>query len=104
MGSCFWCGGDCKAECLNLKGSTQMKTDDPAYWMLSTENVTSTSAYDPMCYICRDPEFAQMGLPLCYPCPSCQKNGKTGHVPADDVECTECGANLQEYYEENPNG
>jgi hypothetical protein len=68
--------------------SVPMKPNDPAYWMLS-DNVTSTPVpglYRESCYICRDPEFAQMGLPLCYPCPSCQ-----GHVPADDTVCTDCG-------------
>jgi hypothetical protein len=44
------------------------------------------------CYICRDPEFAQMGLPLCYPCPDCLRKGRgLGHIPADDVTCDDCG-------------
>lgn len=37
------------------------------------------------CYICRDPDFAQMGLPLCYPCEKCK-----GHVAADDTICDDC--------------
>jgi hypothetical protein len=46
------------------------------------EHTTSTTVYNQSCYICRDPEFAQMGLPLCYPCPVCG-----AHTPADDVVC-----------------
>ena len=62
--------------------SQKMKPNDPAYWMLS-DGVTSTpTVYNDDCYICRDPEFAQMGLPLCYPCLACG-----AHVPADDPVC-----------------
>ena len=61
---------------------TKMKPSDPAYWMLS-DGVTSTpTVYRAGCYICDDPEFAQMGLPLCYPCVFCG-----AHVPADDTVC-----------------
>jgi hypothetical protein len=68
-----------------------MKKSDPAYWMLEQglkdpSKWSVTTVYDPDCYICRDPEFSLMGLPLCYPCNKCQ-----GHVPADDTICTECG-------------
>ena len=38
--------------------------------------------YNADCYICRDPDFAQMGLPLCKPCLQCG-----AHVPADDDLC-----------------
>lgn len=70
-----------------------MKPDDPAYWMLLDDHVTVPvkSLYREDCYICTDPEFAQMGLPLCYPCPKCN-----GHVPADDTECTDCGYDVNE--------
>lgn len=64
--------------------SIPMKRDDPAYWMLGSE-FTSTPVqglFRENCYICTDPEFAQMGMPLCYTCPECD-----GHIPADDVEC-----------------
>lgn len=64
-----------------------MKTSDPAYWMLLDDFTSTPVVYHTGCYICEDPEFAQMGLPLCYLCPSC----KTGHVPADDVVCDDCG-------------
>lgn len=66
--------------------------DDPAAWMLR-DDFTSTPVsglYRGDCYICRDPEFAQMGLPLCYECPLCR-----GHVPADDTICTDCGEDAQ---------
>lgn len=38
------------------------------------------------CYICEDPDFARMGLPLCRACPKCG-----GHVAADDTRCDDCG-------------
>lgn len=46
------------------------------------------------CYICEDPDFALMGLPLCYRCDTCG-----GHVPADDEVCTDCGANQRDLWE-----
>jgi hypothetical protein len=66
--------------------SKPMQPGDPAYWML-TDDVTSTPvAYRAGCYICEDPEFAAMGLPLCRVCPWCE-----GHVAADDTVCDNCG-------------
>lgn len=85
--SCYWCGGECGGTCLGLRSSTQMQTDDPAYWMLSRGPTTTSTVFKNDCYICRDPEFAQMGLPLCYPCRKCG-----GHVAADDTICDDCGA------------
>ncbi|ACH62532.1 gp75 [Mycobacterium phage Spud] len=101
---CFWCGKKCDGNCLRVNhetGPRQMTPDDPAYWMLSSGKTTSTTVSDPSCYICRDPEFAQMGLPLCKPCPDCtaKESRDAGHVPADDEECTVCGFNLRVYYE-----
>lgn len=64
-------------------------------------HTTSTTVYDDKCYICRDPDFARMGLPLCRECPECKRksNGEVlGHVAADDTECTVCGHD--EYAEE----
>ena len=53
---------------------------------------SSTRVYDENCYICRDPDFARMGLPLCRECDDCKENGRgLGHVAADDTECTVCG-------------
>lgn len=66
--------------------SVPMKSSDPAYWMLSSPYFTIPTVYDERCYICRDPEFAQMGMPLCYACKSCG-----GHVAADDPICEACG-------------
>lgn len=71
--------------------SIPMSKSDPAYWMLEQglkdpSQRTVTTVYDSNCYICRDPEFSLMGLPLCYPCAKC-----SGHVPADDTFCDECG-------------
>lgn len=51
------------------------------------------------CYICMDPDFARMGLPLCRTCPDCQ-----GHVPADDTVCSDCGVDeYEKYMRENRN-
>ena len=62
--------------------SMKMKPDDPAYWMLVDGIETIPTTHNKFCYICNDPEFAQMGLPLCYECVICD-----AHVPADDIEC-----------------
>lgn len=88
--------------------SVPLRADDPAAWMLHrghAENwavatgqlaeedatwVTKTTVYNDRCYICRDPEFALMGLPLCKPCTYPVDGVDCGaHVPADDVECDE---------------
>lgn len=79
--------------------SVPMRKDDPAYFLLQ-EGLKDPSkrsrpkVYKEGCYICDDPEFALMGLPLCYPCSKCG-----GHVPADDSICDECGHDQQEDYE-----
>ncbi|WP_169541952.1 hypothetical protein [Nocardia jiangxiensis] len=75
-----------------------MKASDPAYWMLSNGHTSTPTVFDRNCYICRDPEYAQMGVSLCRPCPACTKKQGTnaGHIPADDVECSVCG------YEDGP--
>ena len=62
--------------------SRPMRPDDPAYWMLHDGVETVPTVRNVNCYICRDPEFAQMGLPLCYECLVCK-----AHVPADDPVC-----------------
>jgi hypothetical protein len=78
-----------------------MKTSDPAYWMLKDGHTSTKEVHRDDCYICRDPEFAQMGLPLCKPCPKCsaEKGETAGHVPADDEYCDDCGASLVELWE-----
>ncbi len=84
--------------------STVTQPGDPAMMLLLDPDVHSEpvpGVYRDFCYICVDPEFAAMGLPLCKPCPVCtEKAGKdAGHVAADDVECDDCGLNIQEWYE-----
>lgn len=74
---------------------TVTQPTDPAYALLLDDHVSVPTVYRDNCYICRDPEFAQMGLPLCKFCPVC----KTGHVAADDTECDDCGADIQEWYQ-----
>lgn len=91
QGSCHWCGGDCEGTCLALTKSTQMQTSDPTYWMLKDGKTTTPTVHKDGCYICEDPEFAQMGLPLCYPCAKCK-----GHVAADDTYCDDCGTDQYE--------
>ena len=72
--------------------SVSMKPSDPAYWMLEeglrdpTKRSKSNVKRKRNCYICNDPEFALMGLPLCFACYVCG-----GHVAADDSECDDCG-------------
>jgi hypothetical protein len=67
--------------------SIPMKKTDPAYWMIEEgldpeHKIKTSEVYNENCYICNDPEFAIMGLPLCYPCYKCG-----AHVPADDSTC-----------------
>lgn len=67
--------------------SIPLKKDDPAYWMLEQglkdpSKRSTTTVYKAGCYICEDPEFALMGLPLCYPCRDCG-----AHVAADESVC-----------------
>lgn len=77
-----------------------MRADDPAFWMLAkgqselagavedTGWVSKTTVYDELCYICIDPEFALMGLPLCKPCAWLVDGVECGkHVAADDTVC-----------------
>ena len=66
--------------------SQPLPPDDPAIWLLHHGPVSTPTVTSDSCYICNDPEFAQMGLPLCYPCKFCG-----GHVAADDTICDECG-------------
>lgn len=60
--------------------------------LYNDDYTTSTTVYDEDCYICRDPDFARMGLPLCRECDQCKQEGRgLGHVAADDVICSVCG-------------
>ena len=71
--------------------SVSMKKSDPAYWMLEqglndpSKRSVQTAPHRDSCYICEDPEFSLMGLPLCYACSACG-----GHVAADDTVCDDC--------------
>jgi hypothetical protein len=60
---------------------------------------TVSTVYNSECYICQDPEFALMGLPLCYPCNFCG-----GHVPADDTVCTDCKKDNDKLWGVSPTG
>lgn len=66
---------------------------DPAYALLKDEIVTTPRVHRAGCYICKDMEFARMGLPLCSPCCACsirfQRPG-AGHIPADNPVCDDC--------------
>lgn len=74
---------------------------------------TSNAEYDSRCYICRDPDFSAMGLPLCRTCDECKNRGeprRQGHVPADDTVCTICGTDehdtpeFEEYHKKQEAG
>lgn len=69
-----------------------MKSSDPAYELLIDNYTSKPVIFRAGCYICEDPEYAQMGLPLCRLCSMC----KTGHVPADDSKCDDCGFDERE--------
>lgn len=78
--------------------SIPLKPDDPTYWMLEQGYKDKSKRSVPTvhlkgCYICEDPEFALMGLPLCRPCAGCG-----GHVAADDSVCDSCGKDEYEEY------
>lgn len=74
---------------------TVTQPDDPAMVLLSDPNVFSTpKVHRRGCYICEDPEFAAMGLPLCRPCPECG-----GHIAADDEVCDDCGLSDRDVWE-----
>lgn len=82
-----------------------LQPSDPAYWMLFDDFTTTPVVHREDCYICEDPEFAQMGLPLCRTCPECEANGCfKGHIPADDDECDCCGATDHPYATPRPQG
>lgn len=66
--------------------SKPMSYGDPAYHLLHDGVESTPVTHSDECYICNDPEYARMGLPLCRKCPECG-----GHIPADDVICDDCG-------------
>lgn len=71
--------------------------------LMSDDFTSKPVVYKSNCYICRDPEFAQMGLPLCRPCRKCIESGDIergdGHIPADDTVCTVCEYDEMEDYD-----
>jgi len=74
--------------------------DDPAFMLLMDDGHRTDpdeSIYRDACYICRDPEYALMGLPLCKPCGKCG-----GHVAADSIVCDDCGHDAMEDYVFDP--
>jgi hypothetical protein len=81
---------------------------DPAYWMLekglrdeSWRTPTHPEIYKETCYICIDPEFALMGLPVCKPCPVLIDGVPCGaHWAADDSECDN-GCDVAGHYLDN---
>lgn len=78
------------------------KPSDPAYRLLEDDYTSKPKVYRAGCYICEDPEFSQMGLPLCNPCPECSAKAKhpAGHIAADDTTCDDCGYDAEEAYYE----
>jgi hypothetical protein len=70
--------------------SQPIKSDDPAIRLLKDDFISIPTVFRKGCYICEDPEYARMGLPLCRSCPKCGHRGG-GHIPADDSICDECG-------------
>lgn len=66
--------------------SKPLSNNDPCQWMLDDVFTSKPTVHREGCYICEDPEFAQMGLPLCYLCQYCG-----GHVAADSTVCDDCG-------------
>lgn len=80
-----------------LDHSVALKPSDPAFVLLLDDFTSTPEVHRDGCYICEDPEFAQMGLPLCRRCPDCVRNGRgDGHIAADDGICGDCG------YEDGP--
>lgn len=99
--------------------SVAANPSDPAHWMLFAGHQSIPVVQRDGCYICDDPEYAAMGMPLCYPCPQCIRDrmelcpachgtrglpdgplcatcqvqgytGTLGHIAADDETCDEC--------------
>lgn len=80
-------GGDLGA----MEHSVASKPYDPAYVLLLDGKTSTPVVHRDGCYICEDPEFAAMGLPLCFKCPACVRAGRgLGHIAADDSTCDEC--------------
>lgn len=70
------------------------RPDDPAYQLLDNVPVTQQVVWRPNCYICKDREYARMGMPLCKRCCACDALDKRGHIAADNDACDDCGHEL----------
>ena len=87
--------------------SRPLSPNDPAYFLLEQgrndpSKRSKVEVYKQGCHICEDPEFALMGLPLCYPCAQSTVDGNVqcgGHIAADDTICDTCGTCQQELLE-----
>lgn len=74
---------------------TVTQPNDPARALLLDGHTSTTDApASKKCYICNDPEFSRMGLPLCRKCPACG-----GHIAADDAVCDVCGLDDSAFYQ-----
>lgn len=84
--------------------SQPLKPSDPAYFLLERGRRdpsfrTPTPIFKKGCYICEDPEFSMMGLPVCKPCPVLVDGQPCGaHWAADDSVCDK-GCDVQADYE-----
>jgi len=113
-----WLGGLAAGAHAAGNASVAANPSDPAHWMLFAGHQSIPVVHREGCYICEDPEFAAMGLPLCSPCPNCVRQmeictacsgrggmadntpctdclatgiiGTLGHIAADDESCDEC--------------
>lgn len=76
---------NCQDEIIEMQKDSPnpSRLDDPAVvlMLLPKPKVTYERGYSPTCYICADPEYAAMGMPLCKVCldPNCG-----AHAAADD--------------------
>lgn len=82
-----------------LDHSVAFKPHDPAFALLLDGKTSTPVVHRPGCYICEDPEYAAMGLPLCYKCLRCG-----GHIAADDETCDDCGWCINPYGQTGADG
>lgn len=83
IGPCEWIH---EGQCTAPPGKCDASPDFGGLPVLPKSEQPVAGAYSPSCYICRDPSFKAMGLPLCRRCRFCG-----GHIAADDVVCDDCG-------------
>ena len=81
--------------CQHYSPLTGDKLTQGEAWLFENPSIGShpdRSIYRSSCYICNDPDYAQMGMPLCSACEVC----KVGHIAADDSVCDNCGYDICE--------